>query len=177
MTNRSKHAGPLDDSYWAAPGKLIIGMYPFREATDRAAQRDRIRALLDVGVRTVLDLRTPAEPSPVRSLFRKLGDDDVAWLGVPIQDGEAPNRAELITILDAIDSAIARERIVYVHCMGGRGRAGTVAACWWIRHGFFDAEEALGALMERRVGQPHGEHRSPETAPQLRLVRSWQRGD
>ena len=177
MSLKSGYAGPIDDSYWAASAKLIIGMYPFRGAEDRATERQRIRALLDAGVRTVIDFRTPAEPPSVRSLLRKLGDDDVAWLGIPIQDGEAPNRAELITILDAIDSAIARGRVVYAHCMGGRGRAGTVAACWWIRHGVFDSEGALEALMERRLGQPHGEHPSPETAPQLRLVRAWQAGD
>jgi hypothetical protein len=172
----SPFAGPLPDSYWADPGRLLAG--PLPTGADRAELRARVRALLDAGVRTVIDLRTPAEPPSIRALFGKLanGDEPVAWLGVPILDGAAPSHAELTTILDAVDASLTRERPVYLHCQGGRGRTGTVVACWWIRHGRFAPEEALAELGRRREGQPHGAHPSPETGPQLRLVRSWTEG-
>lgn len=156
----------------------MAGPLPLRtlpEGADRGAQRAVVRALLDVGIRTVIDLRTPAEPPSIRSLLSKLSDDAV-WIGMPILDGAAPSEPQLEMILDAIDASLARERPVYVHCQGGRGRAGTVVAAWWIRHGHYDLEGALAALTERRVGQPHGAHPSPETGAQHRLLRTWQVG-
>jgi protein-tyrosine phosphatase len=72
--------------------------------------------------------------------------------------------------LDALDAALAARRRVYVHCLGGRGRTGTVVACWLVRHGH-RAEEALALVQERRG------RRSPETAEQRRFVRRWPSGE
>jgi len=165
------HGGPLPDSYWADAGRLLAGPYPLLGRPDRSAQRAAVRALLDASIRCVIDLRTPAEPPSIRSLLDKLSDDAV-WIGCPILDGAAPAVPQLEAILDAIDASLARDRPVYVHCQGGRGRTGTVIAAWWIRHGVCDVEGALRELDARRVGQPHGDHPSPETGAQLRLLRS-----
>lgn len=167
---------PLPDSYWAEPGRLLAGPIPTSE--DRAALRAQVARLLELGVRTVVDLRTPSEPPSIRVLLDKLATDtiDPIWIGVPILDGGAPSVAQMQTLLDVIDGSLARDRPVYVHCQGGRGRTGTVVACWWIRHGRYDVEAALAELMRRRAGQPNGARPSPETGPQLRLVRSWTRG-
>lgn len=174
MTSRVPQGADLfDDVYWAEPGQLLAGPYPFLGVTER--EQRRVRTLLRAGVRTVIDLRTPSEPPSVRVLLSKL-DDDAAWIGMPILDGTAPSEATLVTILDAIDASLSRGRLVYVHCQGGRGRTGTIVACWWIRHGRYDVQGALAALTERRVGLAHGRWPSPETAQQLRLVRSWEAG-
>lgn len=171
-TTLSSH--PIPDSYWADPGRLLAGPLPSGE---RAATRAQVTLLLELGIRTVIDLRTPVEPPSIRALLDKLATDalDPMWIGCPILDGGAPSAAGMQTILDIIDGSIARGRGVYVHCQGGRGRTGTVVACWWIRHGRFDPEGALEELGRRRVGQPNGARPSPETGPQLRLVRSWTR--
>ena len=168
--------GPIPESYWAKEGALLAGPLPVHP--ERDALRAMVRALIDAGVRTVIDLRTPAEPPSIRSLLEKLARDgeDVTWLGVPILNGDAPSVATMQLALDAIDAQHARGRCVYVHCAGGRGRTGTVVACWWIRHGLFDAERALIELMDRRKMHPQGHLPSPETAPQLRLIRAWQPG-
>lgn len=167
--------GPIEDSYWAGT-HVLAG--PLPTAPDRAASRTRIRSLLDAGVRTVIDLRTPMESPSARSLLGKLSDeaDACAWLGAPILDGAAPSDALLSTILDAIDASVARERTVYVHCQGGLGRTGTVVACWWIRHAVHEPEAALEALATARVGLASAARPSPETGAQLRLVRSWTAG-
>lgn len=162
-------AGPIPDSYWAADD-LLAG--PLPAGADRPALRAAVRALLDAGVRTVIDLRTPAEPPSIRSMLDKLSDEAV-WIGVPILDGAAPSRAALEAILDAVDAAHARGRIVYVHCQGGRGRTGTVVAAWWMRHGVVGGvDAALAELRRRRAGLLHGAHPSPETGAQLRLLRA-----
>lgn len=166
---------PIPGSYWADT-HLLAG--PLPAAPEREVLRAQLRALLDAGVRTVIDLRTPAEAPGVRSLFEKLARDDepVAWLNFPITDGAAPSVALLELILDTIDASIARGRGVYVHCAGGRGRTGTVVACWWIRHGRHEPEEALAEIKRRREGIFGGERPSPETGAQYRLVRAWRRG-
>ncbi len=168
--------GPIDDSYWADPGRLLAGPCPWGET--REALREQVRALIGVGIRTVIDLRTPAEPPGIRALFEKLSpsDDPGVWFGAPILDGDAPSRSQLALVLDTIDASLARGKPVYVHCAGGRGRTGTVIACWWIRHGVFEPEAALEELMRRRAGHPAGHMPSPETGVQYRLVRSWARG-
>jgi hypothetical protein len=170
------YEGPLVESYWADPGRLLAGPCPWGD--DREDLRKQVRALLGVGVRTVIDLRTPAEPQGIRVLLEKLSSDEdpAVWFGAPILDGGAPSAGQLALLLDTIDASLARSKPVYVHCAGGRGRTGTVIACWWIRHGVFEAEGALAELMRRRAGHPHGHMPSPETGPQYRLVRSWARG-
>ena len=169
------HRGPIDDAYWAADG-VLAGPHPTARAADRDEARATVRALLDAGVRTVIDLRTPMEPPSIRALLDKLASDDAVFIGIPVLDGAAPTPAQMVAILDAIDAARGRGRGVYFHCQGGRGRTGTVAACFWVRHGHFDADGALAELCRRRAGLLHGAHPSPETAPQLSLVRSWRRG-
>ncbi len=164
---------PIVNSYWAAPQILLAGPHP--SLGDRASQRVCVRGLLDAGIRTVVDLTTPAERFGVRVLFEKLAPDhtECAWFGHPILNGEAPSRAGMRLVLDLIDASHARQRAVYVHCMGGLGRTGTVVACWWIRHGLLDAKQALAALRTRRQTQPNASAQSPETSPQYQMIRSW----
>lgn len=165
----------IPDAWWAARG-LLAG--PLAVSPDRALYRARIRALLDAGVRTVIDLRTAAEPPGIGSLLEKQAraDEDVAWINTPILNGAAPSHALLEAILDAIDASLARSRGVYVHCAGGLGRTGTVIACWWIRQGRYEPEEALAALTRHREGLASAARPSPETSAQYRLVRAWRRG-
>ncbi len=169
------HHGEVPDAYWAAE-RLLAGPHPLLGAPGREAERARVRSLLDAGIRTVIDLRTPMEPPSIRALLDKLAGDDAVWIGVPILDGAAPTPAQMIAILDAIDAARSRGRGVYVHCAGGRGRTGAVIACWWIRHGVTSPDEAIAELARRRAGLASGAHPSPETGAQRRLVASWREG-
>jgi hypothetical protein len=164
----------IEDAYWAEPNRLLAGPLPTHP--EREGLRTMVRAMIDAGIRTVIDLRTPSEPPSIRSLLEKVGPEDVAWIGLPILNGTAPNVATLQIALDAIDAEHSRGRAVYVHCAGGRGRTGTVVACWWIRHGKYEPEAALEELMIRRKPLLNGHMPSPETGAQLRLVRAWHRG-
>jgi len=74
----------------------------------------------------------------------------------------------MVRILDAIDTALTGEQVVYVHCMGGIGRTGTVIGCYLVRHGQTGAE-ALQTIARLRGGLAE----SPETEEQRRMVRTW----
>ena len=83
--------------------------------------------------------------------------------GIP--DLSCPSRETRIRILDGIDELLAAGEVVYVHCLAGIGRTGTVVGCHLVRRGM-NGPDAL-ATVERLRGAP------PETAAQRRLVREW----
>ncbi len=90
-------------------------------------------------------------------------------LRFPIPDHGVPSEEEMAAILDTLDAGLADGAGVYVHCLAGAGRTGTVAGCWLVRHGLTGGE-ALVAIAERRgvACRP-----SPETPEQREFVLGW----
>ncbi|MBA3532830.1 MAG: dual specificity protein phosphatase family protein [Ardenticatenales bacterium] len=66
-------------------------------------------------------------------------------------------------------------RVIYLHCLAGIGRTGTVLGCHFVRHGL-SGEEALHLIVKRRWGNPYADMTSPETNAQRDFVRQWQPG-
>lgn len=166
---------PIADSYWVQPGLLLAGEYP--GAREEAAAREKLGALLDVGIRQFVDLTEAGEYHlrPYWPLVQQLAAArgiEAAHTRLAIPDMGVPTRGHMLAILDAIDAAVTAGRGVYVHCFGGIGRTGTVVGCYLVRHGA-DAQTALAEIARRRVGTPDGYRRSPETEEQRRLVLTW----
>jgi protein-tyrosine phosphatase len=155
---------------------LLAGPAPSH--TDREVQKARLRALLDAGVRCFVDLTTPAEIPVYRVAAERLAaaGDEPAYLQIPVPNGTAPNAHTAKLVLDVIDVSVRADRAVYVHCLGGLGRTGTLVGCWLVRHGLADPSNAIERLSELRRGQPSCERPSPETPEQRRLLHSWRRG-
>jgi len=61
----------------------------------------------------------------------------------PFEDYTAPSNALMDAILVVLQVALARGEGVLVHCMAGRGRAGTVAACLLVACGLKPDEAIL----------------------------------
>jgi len=91
----------------------------------------------------------------------------------PIRDMAIPERASMRRILDAIDRELQQGKGVYVHCLGGVGRTGTVVGCWLARHGIAGGAEALHEINRLREFDPMLDLPSPQTEEQRRMVRSW----
>ena len=70
---------------------------------------------------------------------------------MPIPDTGNPKPAQVESILDTIDTAIAAGRRVYVHCWGGIGRTGTIVGCYLVRHGL-TGDQALAEIARRPPG-------------------------
>jgi hypothetical protein len=169
---------PIPDSYWVRPGRLLAGEYP--RTRDDEGSRTKLRQLLGAGVTFFLDLTEEGEYDlkPYAPLLR----EEAVILGravehrrMPIPDRDTPTPREMTRILDAIDGALAAGHTVYVHCLGGIGRTGTVMGCYLVRHGM-SGQEALDKIARLRRGTPDGWKRSPETGAQRQMVLDWPAG-
>lgn len=169
---------PIPDSYWVRPGQLLAGEYP--RTPDEAGSRLKLRHFLAVGVNFFLNL-TEADEYGLKS-YHELLQSEAASEGYAVEhhrmtipDFNTPSPAQMVQILDTIDTALAGGRVVYVHCFGGIGRTGTVIGCYLVRHGL-SGEAALAEIARLRQHTPDGGRPSPETEAQRSMVRGWEIG-
>ena len=166
---------PLPESYWVKEGSFLAGEYPASRISFSA--HTTLQDLLKAGIDTFIDLTEPHEfGSYENSLI-----DEATRLGMtaayhrfPIKDWGLPGKAQMTTILDAIDKALDAGHKVYLHCWGGIGRTGTTVGCYLVRHGL-TGEQALEQLAEwwQDVPKRRSYSRSPETEPQRDFIRNW----
>jgi ADP-ribosylglycohydrolase len=163
---------PLPNSYWVLPGTLLAGEYPGGSSAE--ATRERLARLLALGVNTFVDL-TQAGELPAYDYALPQG---VQYLRKPIRDHGLPREPSVMgEILDAIASAHAAGRVVYLHCRAGIGRTGTVAGCLLAERGGTSGVAALATLnrlwkqSQRSALWPS----VPETEEQADYVRDWVR--
>lgn len=175
----------FDTMYWVDPGRFLAGGYPGDLDPDKA--REKIKFLVDCGIRQVVNLMEkdevngtgePFQPyaADLQELARQAGSD-VKICSIEVKDVTAPSVRQMKGILDTVDRALEEDRPVYVHCWGGRGRTGTVAGCYLVRHDLVEAKEALNYLKSIRKDIVKGEKPSPETSQQRDRVRKWKVGE
>lgn len=172
---------PFPSSYWVVPGEFLAGYFP--GAPEEEMARKKIIRLLGHGIRHIINLMEPHElnqegvpfasyEEQVRLASEALGLN-VTIDRMPIKDGGVPSRPDMANILDAIDRSMERSMPVYVHCLGGRGRTGTVVGCFLARHGFSSGYGVVRLIQEIRRHTVDSYMPSPETPEQLSMVLSW----
>jgi protein-tyrosine phosphatase len=165
----SDRQGPIPNSYWVVPGRLLAGEYPAAREENRA--RRKLAAFRHAGIRCFVDLTEEGEYGlpPYAAIAAEGGAEHRRF---PIPDLGVPTPSGMRSILDHIDTALERGKNVYVHCFGGIGRTGTVVGCYLVRHGT-EPDEALASIARWREGTPDGRRHSPETAEQQNVVLGW----
>jgi hypothetical protein len=183
----------MKPTFWVRNSKLLAGPYP--GSVDPSEARENLRHLLSLGIREFVDLTEEGEPTlstggkpllPYDGVLARVAEEmgvAIRYRRFPIRDLGVPEPELMEEILDHIDEKLAcPDRPVYVHCLGGRGRTGTVVACHLIRHaeellGGRDrdvAERALAEVVRMRTEQGVPDPAdAPQTAVQFRLVRQW----
>ncbi len=164
---------PYPNSYWVDPGRLLAGEYP--GARDPEETQLRLERLCAAGVNTFVDLTEAHE----RDDYRAALPAGVEHERRPILDHGLPySRQEMQDIVDVIDRALGRGRVVYVHCNAGIGRTGMVAGCWLVSQGRSgaDAFKELNRAW-KQCARSSDWKRVPETEEQQAYVQQYDNPD
>jgi protein-tyrosine phosphatase/nicotinamidase-related amidase len=159
--------GGSADAPRAYAGQLGLTLCPGRRDRGRDLQRD-LDDLVAAGVSTVVTLvtHTELEWAGVPTLGSAVQARGLRWRHAPIPDQGVPTVAEAQALVQAVRAELRAGRRVLLHCMGGLGRTGLVAACVLVAEGVAP-QAAIAAV--RTVRGP----RAVESAAQLAFVSAF----
>jgi protein-tyrosine phosphatase len=127
---------PIEAAHVATgtPGKLLVGFAPGKKQTNRwdrdvSADLTRLRDTFEVTHVACLIEDFEFEMLGMRDYAAKCGERGMMLHRYPIRDGGIGKLDAVFTLSMMLLSALERGENVYVHCKGGLGRAGTIAAC------------------------------------------------
>ena len=147
------------------PGRLFLSSVGHTSHPLEKLEID-LRFLRDQGIRAILSLTeqpldgrpedvaclgllaTPWDFHAERQALQEFGFD---YRHIPIADMTAPGMGDLGLAMEFIETAERKRKPVLVHCAVGRGRTGTVLACYLVQKGF-DPAEAIRRVRSRRPG-------------------------
>lgn len=129
-----------------APGKLGITILPGRSDRRRVLDKD-IATLLEHDVTHVLSLitRHEMEDYGVPNLLETYQKAGLKNYHLPILDQGTVPSEEITKALEWIQTALDNKGQVLIHCVGGLGRSGMMAACY-LRHKGLPAQQALSEV-------------------------------
>ena len=176
---------PFARSYWVVQDKFLAGYYP--GDIDPFEMERKLRGLISTGIRYVINLMEETEHDwhgglfvPYRHHLEKYAQEkgvSITCVRRPIVDMYIPSRELMEDILNEIDLAVKTAKPVYVHCLGGKGRTGTVVGCYLMRHGIAAGQTVFETIQRLRRNDPEARFSSPESTSQRHMVMNWKKGE
>lgn len=168
---------PPIQHYQATP-YLWAGEYPGSKDQDTALTK--LEFLVNKGVRHFIDLTHPLDNlERYNNLFPEIHARTGImpdYVRIPCKDRSVFRSQQ--GMLNALTSIQVHQKMnmpVYVHCIGGIGRTGTVIGCWFVELNN-TPEWSLARVQELyKYNMPKAEihPRSPETGEQVEYVKNW----
>lgn len=131
-----KISGRPTNFSWVIAGKLAGSGMP--------TSRDEFDWITGQGVASIVTMTEEALPADWTR--------GVGYLHVPTPDLAAPDMDEIDSAVEFIRAQISGERPVMVHCAAGLGRAGTILACYHVKHAGCTGQEAIELIRGMRPG-------------------------
>ena len=163
----------LDAQDTGLPGRIGLTIAPGKKADgwwDRDLDTDLKRLRDDYSCDVLVSLMEDHEYRwlHIEDLFERAPSHGIAVLRFPINDGHPPHDGEMLQFLELIGQILEAARAgqtVVIHCRGGLGRTGTVAAACLVALGHAPAE-AIERVRAARTG-------AVETREQERWVEAY----
>ena len=135
------------EHYWLVPEWLMGGPWPWISSSDWLEWS---------GVSVIVNLTEDPYDDPRFEVHH-----------IPIPDMMPPDITQIKTFCDIAIEARKQSKVVYVHCLAGRGRTGTMMACLLVYHENMPASEAIERVRELMPG-------SIESDAQAETVFEWE---
>ena len=100
------------------------------------------RALAELGVKTVIDLRDDSESYEKRDV-EALG---MRYINIPMGDKEYPKLEQVNEFLKLVDNPSTGK--FFVHCAGGRHRTGVMGAAYRFNHNHWNFDQVYAEMKE-----------------------------
>ena len=137
-----------------------------KDASHLGAEAERRRVELSFAHRPLEDMQVPKTTQEIRDIV----DQEIApFLTIQREEAEGEEGGK-----SKSGGGDGGNGVVYLHCWGGRGRAGMVAAAALARLYGVSAEEALERV-DRALKTREPEGRAPQTDEQIEFVRQFVR--
>lgn len=135
-----------------APGKKSDGVVsPCRWERELASDLERLAEVHGCGVLVSLVEDAELERLGIPDLVARAAEHRIAVVRLPVRDQDVPRDEEAAPVIaQAIAAARSGQRVV-IHCWGGRGRAGTLAAACLVALGR-SPSDAIAATRRARPG-------------------------
>ncbi|KAG2448241.1 hypothetical protein HYH02_006826 [Chlamydomonas schloesseri] len=136
------------------PGKHIIARDGTVYCRDLAADLKRLREVHAVDVVVALLPEAELRHLKVRDYAAAVTAHGMEYLNLPIIEMAAPpDLHQAVALIDAVVERINAGKTVVLHCKGGVGRAGVIAACTLLRlHVCTSARDAIAMVRKYRRG-------------------------
>lgn len=152
----------------------VDGFVPYRaSATLLATAMSPPPSIEEIAALRTPDLDRFLPPRRRPAAWQQRKRIELDFVHSPIVDLGVPDADKLRLLLADMAQRLENGETLYVHCWGGRGRAGTVGACLLAQLYGMSADEALERVQRSFDTRKDGGRRSPETDEQHEFVRQF----